>query len=111
MNPGSDMPEKDKRRLFRSRPALREMRLRAGLTEQALAARLGVTYLTIQAWERGQRAVRKGWDFKLAEALGCSVADLRQAESFARTKRWRRAWVSLTDAPKAAARRPWDAEE
>ena len=74
MNPGSDMPEKDKRRVFRSRPALRDMRLRAGLTEQALAARLGVTYHTIQAWERGQRAVRKGWDFKLAEALGCNRA-------------------------------------
>jgi hypothetical protein len=55
--------------------------------------------------------VRKGWDFKLAEALGCPVADLRQVESFARTKRWRRAWVSLTDAAKAAARRPWDAGE
>jgi DNA-binding transcriptional regulator YiaG len=51
MNPGSDMPEKEKRRVFRSRPALRDIRLRAGLTEQALAARLGVTYLTIQAWE------------------------------------------------------------
>ena len=66
---------------FRSRPSsegktLRHLRLRAGLTEQALAARLGVTCHAIQAWEKGQRTVRKGWDFKLAEALGCSVADL-----------------------------------
>jgi hypothetical protein len=53
------------------------------------ADRLGVTCHAIQAWEKGQRAVRKGWDFKLAEALGCSVADLRQGESVARRKRWR----------------------
>jgi len=48
------MPKKDKRRVFRSRLALRDMRLRAGLTEQALAAQLGVTYHTIQAWEKGE---------------------------------------------------------
>jgi DNA-binding transcriptional regulator YiaG len=68
---------------------LRQLRQRAGLTEQAPADRLGVTCHAIQAWEKGQRAVRKGWDFKLAEALGCSVADLRQGESVARRKRWR----------------------
>jgi transcriptional regulator with XRE-family HTH domain len=67
---------------------LRHLRQRAGLTEQALAGRLGVTSHAIQAWERGQRAVRKGWDFKLAEALGCSLADLRQGESVASSRRW-----------------------
>jgi len=30
------------------------MRVRAGLTEQALAGRLGVTCYAIQAWEKGQ---------------------------------------------------------
>jgi transcriptional regulator with XRE-family HTH domain len=90
---------------------LRQLRLRAGLTEQALADRLGVTCHAIQAWERGQRAIRAGWDLKLAEALGCSVTDLLQAGSAARSERWRRAWGSLTDAPQPAAARPWDAEE
>jgi DNA-binding transcriptional regulator YiaG len=37
------------------------MRLRAGLTEQALAAQLGVTYHAIEAWEKGERPVRKAW--------------------------------------------------
>jgi DNA-binding XRE family transcriptional regulator len=55
------MPKKDKRRVFRSRLALRDMRLRAGLTEQALAAQLGVTYHAIEAWEKGERPVRKAW--------------------------------------------------
>jgi DNA-binding transcriptional regulator YiaG len=55
------MPEIDKRRVFQSRLALRDVRLRVGLTEQALAARLGVTYHAIEAWEKGERPVRKAW--------------------------------------------------
>ena len=88
------------------------MRLRAGLTEQALAVRLGVTYYTIRAWEKGERPVRKAWLFKLATALGCSVADLRQVESVARRKRWRRALVKLRSTPSSAPpdARPLDAE-
>ena len=66
-----------KRRVFQYRRALRDLRLRAGLTEQALAARLGVTSRTIQAWEKGQGRVGQQWRFRLAGALGCSVADLR----------------------------------
>jgi transcriptional regulator with XRE-family HTH domain len=87
------------------------LRQRAGLTPGQLAERLGVTHHAIQALEKGHRAVPKGFDFKLAEALGCSVSDLRQGESVARSKRWQRAWVNLTDAPKSPATRPWDSEE
>jgi len=91
---------------------MRDMRLRAGLTPGQLAERLGViTCHAIQAWERGERAVRKGWDFKLAEALGCSVSDLHQAESVARSRRWQRAWVNLADASKTTGAPPWDAED
>ena len=57
---------------------LRQLRLRAGLTEQALANHLGVTYHAIQAWEKGQRAVRKEWISKLAAALDCDAAELRK---------------------------------
>jgi transcriptional regulator with XRE-family HTH domain len=89
----------DRPRALGSRLALRDMRLRAGLTPGQLAERLGVTCHAIQAFEKGQRVVRKGWDFKLAEALGCSVTDLRRAESAARSRRWRQAWAKLTDAP------------
>jgi transcriptional regulator with XRE-family HTH domain len=96
INPRDDMPELDKRRVFRSRPALRDLRLRAGLTEQALAARLGVTSLTIKAWEKGERPQpHKEWLLKLAAALGCSVTDVRPGEGVARRKRWGRAFVSL----------------
>jgi transcriptional regulator with XRE-family HTH domain len=96
------MRKKDRPRALGSRLALRDMRLRAGLTQQQLAARLGVTCHAIQAWERGERAVRKGWDFKVAEALGCSVAELRQDERVARSKRWRQALVNLSDISSSA---------
>jgi DNA-binding XRE family transcriptional regulator len=69
----------------RHRP-LRALRERAGLTPGNLAE-LGVTPHTIQSWEKGERPVRKIWRFKLANALGCSVADVRQAEGVARNKR------------------------
>jgi transcriptional regulator with XRE-family HTH domain len=86
---------------------LRHLRQRAGLTQGQLAERLGVTCHAIQALEKGQRAVRKGWDFKLAEALGFSVSDLREAESVARSKKWRQAWINLI--PKVPSTRPLDA--
>jgi transcriptional regulator with XRE-family HTH domain len=77
---------------------LRKLRLRAGLTEQALAAKLGVTYHTIQAWESARCSVRKEWLLKLGEALDCSAVDLlRPAEGVARRAQ--------------LAARPWDAEE
>ena len=62
---------------FPSRPSLQSktLRQRAGLTQGQLAEWLGVTCHAIQTLEKGQRAVRKGWDFKLAEALGFSVSD------------------------------------
>lgn len=79
---------------LRSRPSfesknLRRLRLRAGLTQQQLAARIGVTHYTIQTWEKGQHAMRKAWLFKLADALDCSVAELRQSESLALSQRAR----------------------
>jgi DNA-binding XRE family transcriptional regulator len=75
--------------------SLRALRERAGLAPGKLAERLGVSPHTIQAWEKGERPVRKVWRFRLAEALGCSVADVRQAEDVARNKRWRGALVNL----------------
>jgi transcriptional regulator with XRE-family HTH domain len=73
---------------------LRQLRQRAGLTPGQLAERLGVTHHAIQALEKGHRAVPKRFDFKLAEALGCSVAELHRTERIARSRRWMRAWVN-----------------
>jgi DNA-binding XRE family transcriptional regulator len=75
--------------------SLRALRERRGLTQGQLAERLGVTHLTIRSWEKGERPMREQWRQKVAEALSCSVADVRQAEGVARGKRWRRALVNL----------------
>jgi hypothetical protein len=84
---------------------LRHLRQRAGLTQGQLAERLGVTCHAIQALGPARRA--QGGDFKLAEALGFSVRDLREAESVARSKKWRQAWINLF--PKVPSTRPLDA--
>src|SRR5262245_25375515 len=34
---------------------LRKLRIRAGITQAALASRVGVPYQTLQKWEKGQR--------------------------------------------------------
>jgi DNA-binding transcriptional regulator YiaG len=86
--------------------SLRALRERAGLTPGRLAERLGVTHHTIRSWETGERPVRKAWRFKLAEALGCSVADVRRGEDVARGKRWRRALINL-----GVPARRWDKAE
>jgi DNA-binding XRE family transcriptional regulator len=75
---GRDLMERSSMEHSRWQKNLRQLRLRAGLTEQALANRLGVTYHAIQAWEKGQRAVRKEWVSKLAAALDCDAAELRK---------------------------------
>jgi transcriptional regulator with XRE-family HTH domain len=91
--------------------SLRRLRLRAGLSQGQLAERLGVTCYAIRAWEKGQRPVRKAWRFKLADALGCRVADLHWPEGIAHRKRWRRAWVNLTAPSNAPTARSWDDTE
>jgi hypothetical protein len=52
-------------------------------------------------------------EFKLAEALGCSVAELRPAESVARPTKQRRAWAKSPNAPSSPTplARPWGAVE
>ena len=63
-----------KRPVFQSRRALRDLRLRAGLTERALGARLGVTAHTIQAWEKGQGRMGQEWRSKLAGARAINLS-------------------------------------
>lgn len=55
---------------------LAEMREKAGLTQQQLADKLGVTQQTIYYYEKGRREMKSGVLIALSEALGCSVSDL-----------------------------------
>lgn len=55
---------------------LAELRERAGLTQQQLADKLGVTQQTIYYYEKGKREMRSGVLIALSEALRCSISEL-----------------------------------
>lgn len=55
---------------------LAEIRKRAGLTQQQLAEKIGVTQQTIWYYENGRRELKSGVLIELSNALGCSVSEL-----------------------------------
>lgn len=55
---------------------LKEIREARGITQEALAAALGVSYSTIQKWEHGNREFSGKWLKELASYLDCSVDEI-----------------------------------
>lgn len=55
---------------------LAEMRKRAGLTQQQLAEKIGVTQQTIWYYENDRREMKSSVLVELSKALGCSVSEL-----------------------------------
>lgn len=55
---------------------LSEMRKRAGLTQQQLAEKIGVTQQTIWYYENDRREMKSSVLVELSKALGCSVSEL-----------------------------------
>jgi transcriptional regulator with XRE-family HTH domain len=55
---------------------LKELRLRAGLTQEALARAAGVANDAVRKWERGKRTPLLDMAAKLADALGCTLDEL-----------------------------------
>jgi transcriptional regulator with XRE-family HTH domain len=51
-------------------------RREAGLTQQGLADALGVTQAAVANWENGRRCPPVKTLRKVAEALGCTIAEL-----------------------------------
>lgn len=51
-------------------------RERAGLSQQALGEKIGVSQVAICKWETGQNKPRITTVFRLADALGVNVSDL-----------------------------------
>jgi transcriptional regulator with XRE-family HTH domain len=64
-------------RSFELATRLREIRLRQGLEQAAVAYRIGVSPSVISLWERGRRLVPGHRVPALAAALGVSVEELR----------------------------------
>lgn len=71
------------------RPRLREARLAASLTQQALAERVGVRQQHVARWEGGAHEPRVSVALRLAAALGTTVEALWQAPEPQTTKRGR----------------------
>lgn len=55
---------------------LKELRKKAKLTQKEFSLRLGISQSTICSWENNLSVPRVGALPKIAEALGCSIADL-----------------------------------
>lgn len=63
---------------------LSDLRKAAGLTQQSLADRAGLSISCIQKWERlGVSRAQAGMLYRAASALGCTVEDLLRDESAA----------------------------
>lgn len=55
---------------------IRKIRRDRDITQKQLAERLGTRQQTVAMWERGHNEPRAAMIPKIAEALGCTVADL-----------------------------------
>lgn len=55
---------------------LRERRETAGLSQEELARRVGVSVFTVSRWELGKHSPPVDRLYDLADALGCHVHDL-----------------------------------
>lgn len=60
--------------MFRGRDLIREARLRAGITQQELAERLGTSQSVIARWEAGHRSPTVDTMFRAVRACGLDVA-------------------------------------
>lgn len=66
---------------------VREMRLRAGLTQRELARRVGVDRSTVTKWELGISAPKARDIPRLATELNCSTDELLRGESIDKSRR------------------------
>ncbi len=57
---------------------IRELREKAGLTQQQVAEKIGLHWTSISQWERGRNIPREASAARLAKALGVEVQDILQ---------------------------------
>ena len=62
---------------------IRELRKAAGFTQERFAEAMGVTQSTVSQWESGRVLPDTAKLPKMAEVLGCSIADLFTTEQTA----------------------------
>jgi transcriptional regulator with XRE-family HTH domain len=78
LNEPTTRPAADSRRLFGDR--VRVLRLKAGISQEELAARSGLHRTYISSVERGQRNISLTNIHSLADALGVDVQELFEGD-------------------------------
>jgi len=81
---------------------LKQLRRRAGLSQDEIAERLGVKTSRYGTWERGQRMMSLAQAYDCAVALGCSIDEIaghEVAQSFSdpREAELHRCWQGCTE--------------
>lgn len=59
---------------------IKELRLKAGLTQVELAKKMNVDQATVSHWESGKHNPLRKMHKKLAKVLGCTVEELLKEE-------------------------------
>lgn len=80
-----------------------ELRTAAGLTQEGLAIRLGVTRALVGSWEKGRVTPDVSSAVKLAHALGTSIHALTDVDPTAATLTDLRSWAGYTRTDAVAA--------
>ena len=55
---------------------IKQARKAAGITQEQLADRLGISFQSVSQWERDKRSPKKETIDKIANAIGCNALDL-----------------------------------
>lgn len=56
--------------------SLKAARVNANLTQSELARAVGVTKMTINAWENGRKAIKPAYLLMISRVTGCPIDDL-----------------------------------
>lgn len=59
---------------------MKQLRLNAGLTQEAVAKRMNVTQVAVHRWETGNTRIARKHHKKLAKLYGVSVEELLKEE-------------------------------
>ena len=64
---------------------IRAARINSGLTQEAMADRLGVSLATVNAWERGRKSIRPAYLYAICQITGFEPDDIFFPEEVTKT--------------------------
>lgn len=64
---------------------IRAARVNAGLTQDQMAERLGVSLTTLNAWERGRKSIRPAYLYAICQITGFEPGDIFFPEEVTKT--------------------------